>query len=324
MTTRDTPEQLSAAEAEAVLEYLATAPPAAQGWALRQQAALQATLDQTADSQATLGQVELDAAAGVIQDGASEGEDFVFAGEVAGDVDESDDFYDGLEEDDDVLTRPRKKSQAKNRQPQATGQPDTAGAGAAKGAANRGPDKKSRKISASARWAIVAAVIIGIVAGIWWAGRPGPVADMGALPEGHPDLSQMGENPHARVDVGQAAEKIVALETALADNPDNVDDLLELGVVHFDLGDTEAAGTQWKRVLELEPENVTALYNMAFLYLSQEPPDAAAAEKAWQTVIEADPKSELAQAAAENLAHLEETGISDSDDTSPASGDSDK
>jgi hypothetical protein len=85
------------------------------------------------------------------------------------------------------------------------------------------------------------------------------------------------------------------LDKLLAIQPDDVQALLARGAVSFNLGHVDAAETTWKTVIELDPKNVEAHYDLGFLYLNLAVPDWAGVQREWNRVIDLDPTSELAK-----------------------------
>jgi tetratricopeptide (TPR) repeat protein len=56
------------------------------------------------------------------------------------------------------------------------------------------------------------------------------------------------------------------------------------GEARAGLGDVEGALADWRRALELEPEDIGALYSSAFLFEREGRPEESAA--AWQAIID--------------------------------------
>ena len=231
---------LPAQQLQQVLEFLDAAPAEIAGWAGEQADALRAELAARASE------------------------------------DESDDFYAGLENDDDVLRR----------RPRATG---AAKAGAAQASGGR---------VFTVRFALVVALLAGILGGVWYAARP-----TGGTPSTPMPTLGTGAGTAAPTEADVLA-RIAELEATVTANGGDVDARLELGVLYFNQRQIEEAKAQWLAVTELAPDNATAWYNLGFLHLTVEPADMAAARNAWQRVIDIDPESDMAQTASMHLAGL--------------------
>ncbi|MDR1512833.1 MAG: tetratricopeptide repeat protein [Propionibacteriaceae bacterium] len=168
---------------------------------------------------------------------------------------------------------------------------------------------------AGPRWLIVAALLVGVATGAWFAGR------YSARPDPDPTAS-------ASVDAGQATADTAAreaeLRAALAQDPDDVAALLALGVLVFEEGDYAEAGELWRHVTDLDPDQPEAWFNLGFYHLSVEPTDVAAARAAWAKVIELAPDTDMATTAQAHLTNLAEAtpapteGGAATEGTSPA------
>ncbi len=95
------------------------------------------------------------------------------------------------------------------------------------------------------------------------------------------------------------------LDKVLVIEPAHIQALLAKGAVAFNTGDLATAETTWKRVVEVEPENVEAHYDLGFLYLNSATPDWEGLQREWNEVIRLDPDSELAKTVGAHLASLE-------------------
>jgi Flp pilus assembly protein TadD len=104
--------------------------------------------------------------------------------------------------------------------------------------------------------------------------------------------------------VGQWSSAKTWLDKLLAVEPDSIRGLLAAGATSFNLGDFEAAETQWLRVVALDENNLEAHYDLGFLYLNAEPADLAAVAREWGRVVEIDPDSELARIVSTHLSAL--------------------
>lgn len=177
---------------------------------------------------------------------------------------------------------------------------------------------------------LVAAVIVAFGTGSGGGDAAGTVAGSStaaqSLPPGHPAVDgKAGESTPAPITDDAVQQKIAQLESASADQPDNVAVLLELGdayflgqryqqaartfraalqidpgnptgtvrlamVWHAD-GDSERAAQAIKAVLEKTPGNQEAHYSMAIIYFSADRIDEAKAE--WVAAAKLDPSSTI-------------------------------
>lgn len=173
---------------------------------------------------------------------------------------------------------------------------------------------------------------------VYFAGRPAT-----ALPEGHPDTASMTAAPAAAATTPPALDEALAaelrakvdadpndlvsiraladvyfraeqfdtsaswLEKFVAQRPDDLDSRLVLGVAYYNTQRFDDAEAQWLRATEISPTSPHPWYNLGFLHLSTQPPDVAAAEEAWNRVIELDPGSELAASVTEHLQQLKDS-----------------
>ena len=289
---------LTPSEAEAVLALLAAAPPEAARWAAHQKAALEQVLvTETVSAQEANPEPKPEPEP-------EEDED--------GQANEDDDFYDDMEDDDDVLRDLRIKAKRRRAakpaasteasaalaaQPtaQPAGQPTVQQAAGYTNAAGQAPTQRRPKLSAGA-WVILAVVLaFGVGFGIWYAGRPA---------EQTSTTPQMSTEEEA--DSGDVLDRMIGLEQAIEADPDDLDARLELGVLRFNLADVEGAKEQWEYVADKDPENVSAWYNLGFAYLSETPSNREAANAAWLKVIELDPDSDLAETISMHIQGLNE------------------
>ncbi len=220
-------------------------------------------------------------------------------------LDEDQDFYEGFEGDDDLFDRSsgsRKKKSAKKQR--ASDTPSTEDSDDDASLAK--PDKVTyATLPRGVKIGIVLALIVGVITGIYVAGgsgNSGTLADA-ELPEGHPDISQMGSSDASVMGTGEV-EGLAELVALVQREPENLDARIDLGVVYFNAGEIEEAGNQWQAVLEADPDNVPALYSMGFYYLSLDPPNEAGARETWSRVVELDPDSEEAANATSHLQSL--------------------
>jgi tetratricopeptide (TPR) repeat protein len=115
------------------------------------------------------------------------------------------------------------------------------------------------------------------------------------------------------------------LDKLLALDPNNIDALLARGAVSFNLGDLASAETTWQKVVTLDPKNAEVHWDLGFLYLNQPSPDLAGVQREWNTVIELNPSSQLAQNARSHLDALARASMLPAESavpsTSPAASD---
>lgn len=124
------------------------------------------------------------------------------------------------------------------------------------------------------------------------------VAELVAQLESHPDdIGAKRELAELHDDAGlwdQAAEYHAAV---IEQEPADVDSLLALGVIQFNLGDVEASEGTWLRAVDADPTLPEPYFNLGFAYLGQEPAQRDKAVEAWEKLIEVAPDSSLAQTA---------------------------
>lgn len=177
--------------------------------------------------------------------------------------------------------------------------------------------EKRRRTRRTRRLA-AALLVLGVVVGVYGAGRPSPSSE---LPSGHPEVSS-SEQAFASVDTEVEAELLARLQqdprdvdamrrlgtlyygagdfarTAqwqqeiLAVEPRDVDALLALGVAEFSQGDLAGAEEHWGAALAISPDQAEVYYNLGFLHLSQDAPDRALED--WDRVLELAPDSDMA------------------------------
>lgn len=190
--------------------------------------------------------------------------------------DDPDCLYEEFEDEDDILaSRNRPKEDVRGDEPQ--------------------------KMPAGFKLVLAVVVIVGIVVGLWVAGQ-GKETNLEAGPPVQMGGGQMGGQTSMMGDPAADMALLVELEDAIAADPEDLDARLELGSLYFNGGLVVDAKTQWQAVLDIDPDNVMALYNMGFIYVTEDPPDYAAARELWEKVVELDPSSDLAEVA---LTHLD-------------------
>ncbi len=225
-------------------------------------------------------------------------------------ADEDQDFYEGFEGDDDLFDRSRtsrkKKAGKKRKAAEDAEDPEDEDAQDRDDAEHAGPEKATyATLPRGVKIGIVVALIVGVLTGIYVAGGSGgsgTLADA-ELPEGHPDISQMGSSDTSVMGTGEV-EGLAELVALVEREPENLDARIDLGVVYFNAGEIEEAGKQWQAVLDADPDNIPALYSMGFYYLSLDPPDEAAARETWTRVTQVAPDSDEAANATSHLQSL--------------------
>ncbi|MFT3944984.1 MAG: hypothetical protein QM705_14330 [Ancrocorticia sp.] len=232
--------------------------------------------------------------------------------EVVTEEDESEDFYNDMEGEDDILQRRRtpgaKRSRVTSRASRARGPArsdasDTAtvapSASAARvsGGVSAPPRRGWAGLSVGARFALVALLIVGIVGGVKLAGQ------------GKAENTAVGSTPtmSSAAASGEVAARIAELTSAIEKNPQAVEERLELGVLYFNDRYIDKAQVIWLEVTELAPDNVSAWYNLGFSYLSMDPAQMDKAKEAWQRVVDLDPESQMAKTVSMHLQGFTDT-----------------
>ena len=144
---------------------------------------------------------------------------------------------------------------------------------------------------------LVAAVIVVVGANSGGGDAAGTVAEPStagqSLPPGHPAVDdKAAESTPAPVTDDAVQQKIAQLESASADQPDNVAVLLELGDAYF-LGQRfQQAARTFRAALRLDPGNPTATVRLAMVWHADG--DSERAAKAIQAVIASTPENQEA------------------------------
>jgi predicted Zn-dependent protease len=164
---------------------------------------------------------------------------------------------------------------------------------------------------------IAVLVTIGVVVGVYWAGRP-------SVPDVTSAAAQNGSSQTAGVvDPAKLAEltqkvaanpKDVASLQAIADlyfgandwanaqtaaqkvlavDPKNEQGLISVGAAAYNGGDRTTAEKVWKTGVQLYPKNAEFHYDLGFLYMTTG--RTALMKTEWATVVEIAPNSELAK-----------------------------
>jgi tetratricopeptide (TPR) repeat protein len=114
-------------------------------------------------------------------------------------------------------------------------------------------------------------------------------------------LQHQGDLYYQMGDYGFAA---ASMEKIIAIDPTNVKARLALAAGMFNLGRMAEAEGQWRRVLEVDPDNLEAHYDLGFMYLNQVPPDLAKVKAEWGQVLRIAPDSDVALSISEQMQRL--------------------
>ena len=144
---------------------------------------------------------------------------------------------------------------------------------------------------------LVAAVIVVVGTSSGGGDAAGTVAEPStagqSLPPGHPSVDgKAGEATPAPVTDDAVQQKIAQLESASADQPDNVAVLLELGDAYF-LGQRyQQAARTFRTALQIDPGNPTATVRLAMVWHADG--DSARAAQAIKAVLAKTPGNQEA------------------------------
>ena len=144
---------------------------------------------------------------------------------------------------------------------------------------------------------LVAAVIVVVGTSPGGGDAAGTVAEPStagqSLPPGHPAVDgKAGESTPAPVTDDAVQQKIAQLESASADQPDNVAVLLELGDAYF-LGQRyQQAARTFRTALQIDPGNPTAAVRLAMVWHAGG--DSQRAEHAIKAVLDKTPRNQEA------------------------------
>jgi len=193
--------------------------------------------------------------------------------------------------------------------------PVRAAAAPAEAPVERSPNQTNRMLLG----VIAVLVTVGVVFGVYWAGRPtvpdvssaaSPTAS--AAPSAAPtvdkaQLATLTEKVKANPKDVQSLQKIVDLyfagndwpnakasaQKVLAVDPKNEQAFVSLGAASYNGGDNAAAEKAWKQGLALFPKNPELHYDLGFLYMTHG--DNAKLRTEWAKVVELAPDSDLAK-----------------------------
>ena len=144
---------------------------------------------------------------------------------------------------------------------------------------------------------LVAAVIVVVGTSPGGGDAAGTVAEPStagqSLPPGHPAVDgKAGESTPAAVTDDAVQQKIAQLESASADQPDNVAVLLELGDAYF-LGQRyQQAARTFRTALQIDPGNPTAAVRLAMVWHADG--DSQRAAQAIKAVLDKTPRNQEA------------------------------
>lgn len=137
---------------------------------------------------------------------------------------------------------------------------------------------------------------------------PNPAHEIAALEEelkkkpGHgPILLRLAELE--RQQSGGSQKAIERLKAAVAAEPDNAENRLELGRALYEAGNVEGAIEETRRILDKNPKHVDALYNLGAIHANVH--QEAKAREYWKLAIAAGPETESGRNAKASIAKLD-------------------
>jgi cytochrome c-type biogenesis protein CcmH/NrfG len=104
-------------------------------------------------------------------------------------------------------------------------------------------------------------------------------------------------------EAGRPGEAVRYLKQVLAAEPSNFQERLELGKALYETGDVDGALAETKKILEFDPKNVDALYNLGAIYGNQN--NLVEARNYFAKAVAADASSDSGQKARAAMAQLE-------------------
>lgn len=285
-TDTEAPAETSEAT-EQILAFLATAPEAVAPWANAQAERIRRNglgpadgLDPADESLADDGSLAADADSDAEVDAADPDAD-----PHAAPVDDETAREDLLaaelgEEDDDIVKDRAPKARRKGR------------------VANveTNPAYLKKRTSSAGKLLLAGVFALAVAFAVYFAGKPAP--EPATAP--HPTMGTTQQEPSA----AERAARVAELQNIIEKDPTDTKARLELGVLQFNQRETSKAEEQWTTVIEQDPKEVQAWYNLGFLYLSKEPAETDKAREAWQKVVDLAPDSDLARTADMHLKGL--------------------
>ncbi len=124
--------------------------------------------------------------------------------------------------------------------------------------------------------------------------------ELAKKPEHPPILLRMAQ---LSSELGKPADAISYLQRLVKADPKNVDGRLELGRLLFESNDVQGSMRETAKILEINPKQVDALYNMGAIYANLNNP--ATARTYWTRAVASDPGSDSGKRAREGLAKLD-------------------
>ncbi|WP_116115426.1 tetratricopeptide repeat protein [Austwickia chelonae] len=162
---------------------------------------------------------------------------------------------------------------------------------------------------------LVLMLIVGVVYGVYQAGRPVNTAASPAKPTSSvrpvdeskvkeltektktdpKDVASLRSLTDQYYGAGEFAKAAEWQQKVVDIQPADISSRLVLAACLANSGDAARAETEWTKVIELDPKQVEAYYNLGVLHFSATPPDVEKARAEWAKVVEIDPNSPLAK-----------------------------
>jgi tetratricopeptide (TPR) repeat protein len=116
-------------------------------------------------------------------------------------------------------------------------------------------------------------------------------------------------------ELGKPADAISYLQRLVKADPGNIDGRLELGRLLFENNDVQGSLRETSKILETNPKQVDALYNVGAIYANLN--NAATARSYWNRAVASDPGSDSGKRAREGLEKLAQQTALSSNAASP-------
>lgn len=123
--------------------------------------------------------------------------------------------------------------------------------------------------------------------------------ELGKKPEHPPILFRMAQ---LSSELGKTADAISYLQRLVKADPTNNEGRLELGRLLYSNNDLQGAIEQTKKILDSDPKQVDALYNLGAIYANLNNPDAARGY--WNRAVSSSPDSDSGKRAKDGLEKL--------------------